>query len=73
MRGAARLAEALTEGWEEVLLFRDLATLRDEPPLFDSVDDIRWRGTRPEFDEVAVALGVPGLIERTSRLAASRA
>jgi hypothetical protein len=32
-----------------VLLFRDLATLRTEIPLFESIDELRWKGPTPEF------------------------
>jgi 5'-3' exonuclease len=72
VRGAMRLASALTEGWDDALLFRDLATLRDETPLFDSVDEIRWSGPRVDFDEWAIRLGVPMLIGRVAELAGTR-
>jgi 5'-3' exonuclease len=72
VRGAARLASALSEGWEDALLFRDLATLRDEPAPFASVEEIRWRGPRPEFAEWTARLGVPALINRVESLAATR-
>ncbi len=52
VRGAARLAAALREGMEAALLFRNLATLRDEADLVGSVDDLRWRGPA---DPAAVA------------------
>jgi hypothetical protein len=31
------------------LLFRDLATLRTNIPLFDTVDDLEWKGPTPAF------------------------
>jgi 5'-3' exonuclease len=40
---------------EDALLFKKLATLRSDLPLFRDVDELRWRGTTPEF---------PGWIER---------
>ena len=72
VRGALRLASALTEGWDDALLFRDLATLRDEPPLFDNVEEIRWSGPRADFGEWTTRLGVPMLINRVAALATAR-
>jgi 5'-3' exonuclease len=34
---------------EQALLFRELATLRRDIPLFESVDALEWREVRPEF------------------------
>src|SRR5437763_6188000 len=34
---------------EHALLFKDLATLRTNAPLFDDVDALRWRGATSEF------------------------
>jgi hypothetical protein len=39
-----------------VLLFRDLATLRTDVPVFDSVDQLRWTGPRPEFNALAARM-----------------
>lgn len=68
VRGAARLASALQENRELALLFRTLATLRTDIPVFTSVDELRWRGPKPEFDAVAKQLGVPGLWDRARRV-----
>ncbi len=38
---------------ELALLFRDLATLRSDLPLFESVDELRWRGPSPAFAALA--------------------
>ena len=70
VRGAARLQERLAAGWEDALLFRDLATLRDHARLFGAVDELRWTGPEEGFDRVAEALGEPGLARRAGRLAA---
>ncbi len=37
-------ASVLGDKRELALLFKDLATLRTELPLFESVDELRWRG-----------------------------
>jgi 5'-3' exonuclease len=47
------LSSTLRCGWDRALLFRDLATLRTDLPLFDSVDALRWSGPTPEFDAAA--------------------
>ena len=38
---------------EQALLFRTLATLRTDIPLFDDVESLRWTGPRPEFTALA--------------------
>ena len=50
---ASRLSATLEENRELVLLFRTLATLRTDIPLFDSVDDLQWKGPTPRFAEMA--------------------
>jgi 5'-3' exonuclease len=43
------LAASLAESRDHAFLFRDLATLRTEIPLFDNVDELKWHGPKPEF------------------------
>jgi 5'-3' exonuclease len=50
---AAKLSATLEEHRDLVLLFRTLATLRTDIPLFDSVDDLQWKGPTPRFAEMA--------------------
>jgi 5'-3' exonuclease len=50
-----RLAATLARERDLAMLFRDLATLRVELPLFDSVDDLRWNGPTSEFPAMAAA------------------
>ncbi len=68
VRGAARLAAALAEHHDLAMLFRTLATLRTDVPVFATVEDLRWRGPRPEFEAVAQRLGVSGLWDRARRI-----
>lgn len=63
------LANSLNTHREMALLFRTLATLRTDAPLFDDVDEIRWRGPTAAFADVAREAGAPDLIERAERLA----
>ena len=72
VRGALRLAATLAEQREQALLFRVLATLRDDAPIGVDVEGLRWRGPRPEFAGWAERLGAPALGARATALAAAR-
>jgi 5'-3' exonuclease len=50
---ASVLASALARERERALLFRTLATLRTDIPLFDDVDELRWNGATPAFADLA--------------------
>jgi len=49
----AALALTLARDRELAFLFRDLATLRTDLKLFDSVDELRWTGPTPAFRALA--------------------
>jgi 5'-3' exonuclease len=53
---AGALADTLCREWENALLFRKLATLRTEIPLFNDVEELRWKGPKPEFEAIATEL-----------------
>src|ERR1700681_174240 len=46
------------------LLFKDLATLRTDAPLFRDVDELRWRGPTAAFAAYAGRMKSPRLLER---------
>lgn len=50
------------------LLFKDLATLRTDAPLFKDVDELRWQGATPEFAQVADKIGNASLLKRVRKL-----
>ena len=52
----AALSRTLEEQRDRALLFRDLATLRTEIPLFESVEDLRWTGPGPGFADLGKKL-----------------
>jgi 5'-3' exonuclease len=52
----AALAMTLAREREHAFLFRDLATLRSDLPLFDSVESLRWAGPTPGFAALAARL-----------------
>jgi 5'-3' exonuclease len=53
---ASALADTLSRERGHALLFRTLATLRTDIPLFDNVDQLRWSGPTPEFEVLAARL-----------------
>lgn len=68
VRGAARLGAAFAAQRDLALLFRELATLRLDAPVFDFVDELRWQGPTTGFQETAARLGAPELWERANRI-----
>jgi 5'-3' exonuclease len=46
---AGTLAHTLSQERDRALLFRTLATLRTDIPLFDDVEQLRWDGPTPAF------------------------
>ena len=61
----------LGEQRDLALLFKNLATLRTDAPLFKSVETLRWRGATPAFATWAERMEAPRLLERCEK-AASR-
>ncbi len=64
-------AGVLGEKRELALLFKRLATLRTDAPLFTDVDELRWRGPTSAFAEFAQRTGDARLLERCLRNAAA--
>jgi 5'-3' exonuclease len=67
-RGALQLAATLNERRAEALHYRKLATLIDDVPLAESLEDLRWRGVpRARFEKWCEELGattVRGMVRR---------
>jgi 5'-3' exonuclease len=66
IRRASLLSESLFDAWNDALLFRTLATLRLDVPVFDSIQDLRWTGSRPNFEEYCDRLKLPDLVRRAA-------
>ena len=62
-----RLARVLNEQRDLALLFRTLATLRTDAPLFASVDELLWQGPTADFAKFAEAIAAPELVVRAER------
>jgi len=54
--GAGALARTLERERDRALLFRDLATLRTNIPLFASIDELHWTGPTEAFPPLAARL-----------------
>ncbi len=72
VRGAAKLAATLAEYRVQAGLFREIATLRLDAPVFESVDAIRWNGPRSDFAAVCERLGSTSLALRADAIARHR-
>jgi 5'-3' exonuclease len=73
VRGSERLSRTLKDNLEAARLYRRLATLRQDVPLAESLEDLAWRGPRwPLLEALEVQLDLPGLVEQTRRLLGAR-
>jgi 5'-3' exonuclease len=61
----------LSEQRDRALLFKNLATLRTDAPLFRNVDELEWRGPTAAFAGWAERIGDPRLLSRCQNLAAA--
>ena len=58
VRGAGALAATLAAQRADAMLFRELATLRLDVPVFASIDELRWQGPTAEVDALRDRLRV---------------
>lgn len=72
VRGAAKLAATLAKNRELALTFRDLATLRTDAPVFDTVDELKWSGPREDFIDYCTQMDAQAIYRRVERLAIQR-
>ncbi len=66
IRRARVLSESLFNGWNDALLFRTLATLRLDVPVFETVEDLRWKGPLPNFEEHSQRMKSLDLLRRAT-------
>ena len=69
IKRARPLAESLFSTWNDALLFRTLATLRTDAPVFEKVDALEWNGPRPNFEAYCQRLKATDLFRRVSAAA----
>ncbi len=66
---AGHLGASLRSNWDLAMLFRNLATLRTDAPLFDSVDELAWKGPSPGARDLSQRFGAEDLLARAERAA----
>jgi 5'-3' exonuclease len=64
---AASLAASLAERRADAMLFRQLATLRQDAPLTEKLSDLEWKGARPELKTLCEVLGDDRIAARITR------
>jgi len=64
IRSALRLSTSLFDLWTEALLFRTLATLRLDVPVFENVDELCWKGPRSDFEAQCHRLNAADVLSR---------
>lgn len=72
VRGGPKLGATLAAQRPRAMLFKDLATLRTEPPVLDGVATLRWRGPTGDFADLAGRIDASGLARRARSLAEGR-
>jgi len=68
IRKARVLSESLFSAWNDALLFRTLATLRLDVPVFDTVEDLHWQGPRDSFAEQCRRMNAVNLLDRVGKI-----
>jgi 5'-3' exonuclease len=64
-------ASVLGDNRDLALLFKNLATLRTDAPLFKRVDELRWGGPTPAFASFSERFGESRVLDRATKLTAS--
>jgi 5'-3' exonuclease len=64
---AASLAETLAQRRDEAMLYRNLATLRDDVPLQERLSDLKWQGAHQRLKKLCRELGDERIPTRISR------
>ena len=72
IRKARPLSESLFGAWQDAMLFRDLATLRCDLPLFETINELRWTRPGPAFEAWCDRLKASDLLKRASKRADGR-
>src|SRR5262249_5749578 len=68
LRNAAKLSATLRTHWKDALLFRDLATLRDDHAVFETVDALEWKSPAVDFPMLCEKLNAPDTAKTAAAL-----
>jgi 5'-3' exonuclease len=66
--GIDKLPPEVLRDRARALLFKDLATLRTDAPLFSAVEALRWQGPSADFPAIAARFEDSRLLERSRRI-----
>jgi 5'-3' exonuclease len=66
-RGGDKLAATLKSKRADAMLFKKLATLRTDCPISATVDEIEWKGARPELRDFCKRMGFESIPEKIER------
>ena len=72
VRGAPALAASLRENREHAALFKELATLRTDPPVIAGAGELRWTGPTPEFPGICRRIDAAQFASRAVAIAKTR-
>ena len=64
---AARLAESLAQHKTDAMLYRQLATLREDVPIQETLGDLEWKGAFERLKNICHQLGDEAFIQRIPR------
>jgi 5'-3' exonuclease len=64
---ATTLLENLRVNYKDVLLFRELSTLRTDVPIKESLADLKWQGAHPRLKKVCQELRSESVIDRVTK------
>ena len=64
---ASSLADSLSRRREEAQLYKQLATVREDVPLKEKLNDLKWQGADPRLKQFCYQLGDERIPERVAR------
>ena len=64
---ATSLAQSLSQRREEALLYKKLATVREDVPIKEKLSDLKWQGAYSRLNKLCSALGELRIPERIPR------
>ena len=68
VRGGSALAQNLAGARPQAALYKELATLRLDVPIRESLPELQWRGARrEELEKLSAEIGMSNVVERVGR------
>jgi 5'-3' exonuclease len=67
IRNGRKLSATLSAQWDDAILFRELATLRLDVPVFSKLEELQWQGPRTDFEAFCERLKAKDLFKRSMR------